>query len=515
MRSQYSLNLAQPNSPPNPLLIPPRHPADNKSSVTVNVSLHTKNKHNSSQPPSSEILEIGECKFTGSATDKQLTLTKENFTSNAKHTLVFRVSILKPQSANSQHQLTNGNLNGDYTNGDLSDKEEIFSAPASKRRRTGNEVVHRYNAELVISGNSPETMLKDGEYNLTLNECLSATNGDCRPTNVHERFGKKVVWENAFKLNSQFKDYLNEPYLSFQLKWSSDLNGEIVSQKSCPYSKANHLSGQPLKQIDPPNNAENSHSNKTSSYPKNSRKFSASNASSLLLNGCATNGTTNGTANGFAVASSKRSNVQEPVSNRPQQPAQAGDSKVVYQFVHNNDELQLLKTNSDFMCPWCSIQCFEIFSLKNHLRFVHSRFNFASSGDGYKGYKIHVTINESFDGSYCGNPHFDMSNFTSNSRGKTPVQRTPVTLYNLNLRNKRQRQSWLASLENELPEIEIDPGRPEVFGHNRLYYHSGTCQPIKPHEMDEDSEDERDPEWMRIKTQIVSIEFFWVHSEIL
>lgn len=260
--------------------------------------MSTKNKHDSSQPPSSEIREIGECKLSASAADK-LTLPKENFISNARHVLVFRVSILKPQSAsnNSQHQLTNGNMNGDYTNGDLSDKEEIFSASASKRRRAGNEL-HRYKAELVISGNSPETMLKDGEYNLTLNECssLPAANGDCRPVNVQDRFRKKVIWENASKLNSQFKDYLHEPYLSFQLKWSSDLSNEIVQPKSYLHSshnnKANHhpISAQPLKQIDPPNNAENSHSNKTSSYSKNSRKFSASNASSLLLNGCATNG---------------------------------------------------------------------------------------------------------------------------------------------------------------------------------------------------------------------------------
>lgn len=474
--------------------------------------MNTKNKHESSLLAYSSEIPIGECKLSASAADK-LTLAKENFISNAKHILVFKVTILKPQSASNNSQLTNGTMNGDYTNGDLSDKEEIFSAPASnKRRRVCNEV-HRYKAELVISGNSPETMLKDGDYNLTLNECTSlATNGDCRSVNVQDRFRKKVIWENASNLNNQVKDYLHEPYLSFHLKWSADLGGELVQQIK-PYlfgnGKAAHhpISTQPLKQIDPPNNAENSHSNKSSSYSKNSRKFSASNSSSMLLNGCATNGSTitNGTAtNGFGYSGTKRSNGPEPVSSLLQASAHqlpAGDSKVVYRFIHNNDELQLLKTNSDFMCPWCSIQCFQIFSLKHHLKYIHNRFNFSITCDS-KGYKIDVAINETFDGSYCGNPQHDMSNFTSNTRSSHPVQRTPVTLFNLNLRGKRQSLSTF--LENETIDIDFDLMKQEVFGHNRLYYHSGTCQPIKPHELDEDSEDERDPEWMRIKTQIVS-----------
>lgn len=100
------------------------------------------------------------------------------------------------------------------------------------------------------------------------------------------------------------------------------------------------------------------------------------------------------------------------------------------------------------------------------------------------------------------------------------MQRTPVTLFNLNLRGKRQ--SLSAFLENESIDIDFDLMKQEVFGHNRLYYHSGTCQPIKPHELDEDSEDERDPEWMRIKTQIVSgalhspqLNSFGTHSELI
>ena len=36
-----------------------------------------------------------------------------------------------------------------------------------------------------------------------------------------------------------------------------------------------------------------------------------------------------------------------------------------------------------------------------------------------------------------------------------------------------------------------------------LYFHSSTCQPVRPCEIDIDSEDENDPEWLRQKTQQV------------
>lgn len=42
-----------------------------------------------------------------------------------------------------------------------------------------------------------------------------------------------------------------------------------------------------------------------------------------------------------------------------------------------------------------------------------------------------------------------------------------------------------------------------MSGHNRLYFHSDSCMPLRPHEMEEDSEDEKDPEWLREKTVMV------------
>lgn len=65
-------------------------------------------------------------------------------------------------------------------------------------------------------------------------------------------------------------------------------------------------------------------------------------------------------------------------------------------------------------------------------------------------------------------------------------------------RPKRTKPSLSEFLESE--EGEPEQQRTYVSGHNRLYFHSDSCMPLRPQEMDVDSEDERDPEWLREKT---------------
>ena len=69
-------------------------------------------------------------------------------------------------------------------------------------------------------------------------------------------------------------------------------------------------------------------------------------------------------------------------------------------------------------------------------------------------------------------------------------------------RPKRTKPSLSEFLESE--DGELEQQRTYVSGHNRLYFHSDSCMPLRPQEMEEDSEDERDPEWLREKTATVS-----------
>lgn len=62
------------------------------------------------------------------------------------------------------------------------------------------------------------------------------------------------------------------------------------------------------------------------------------------------------------------------------------------------------------------------------------------------------------------------------------------------------------SLSEFLESEDGDPEqqRPYISGHNRLYFHSDSCVPLRPQEMEVDSEDERDPDWLKEKTVKVS-----------
>lgn len=70
------------------------------------------------------------------------------------------------------------------------------------------------------------------------------------------------------------------------------------------------------------------------------------------------------------------------------------------------------------------------------------------------------------------------------------------------LRPKRTKASMSEFLESE--DGEVEQQRTYSSGHNRLYFHSDTCLPLRPQEMEVDSEDEKDPEWLREKTITVT-----------
>jgi polycomb protein SUZ12 len=174
--------------------------------------------------------------------------------------------------------------------------------------------------------------------------------------------------------------------------------------------------------------------------------------------------------------------------------------RVIYQFLFNNNTRQQTKPQNDYHCPWCSLNCKQLYSLIKHLKLCHSRFLFTYVPD-IKCARIDVSINECYDGSYAGNPHdlsYSNTGFAFSRNG--PVRRNPVT-HVIVCRPKRFPHSLS---EFDEPDDEDGPtGRTYVSGHNRLYYHTTSCLPIRPQEMDFDSEAENDPQWMKDKTQMV------------
>ncbi|XP_041362873.1 polycomb protein suz12-like [Gigantopelta aegis] len=177
-------------------------------------------------------------------------------------------------------------------------------------------------------------------------------------------------------------------------------------------------------------------------------------------------------------------------------------NRIFYQFMYNKNTRQQTEARHDLRCPWCSINCMQLFSLLKHLRLYHARFEFLYVPHP-KGIEIDVSINERYDGSYVGNPQDLHSHIGFAFSRKGPVRRTPVT-HILVYRPKRPEPSLAEFLE---PENESKINRQFVQGHNRLYYRTATSNPMRPQEIDYDSDSENDPLWLRQKTVNMIEEF--------
>ena len=61
----------------------------------------------------------------------------------------------------------------------------------------------------------------------------------------------------------------------------------------------------------------------------------------------------------------------------PKEKTKTSRSKCVfYQFIYNNNTRQQTEAREDYCCPWCSINCLNLYSLLKHLKVCHSRFIF-------------------------------------------------------------------------------------------------------------------------------------------
>lgn len=182
---------------------------------------------------------------------------------------------------------------------------------------------------------------------------------------------------------------------------------------------------------------------------------------------------------------------------------------VYYQFIFQSNSRQITEARGDLRCPWCYVDCRRLYSLLKHLKLCHSRFNFNYTP--YRGgAKIDVSVNDAYDGSYMGNPQ-RLVRRGPNGGSQFPLRRTPIT-YFMVCRPQRPLPTLSEFLQDYQEELGLGLSggglkMGATVGHNRAYFHSHTCMPIKPEEFDYDSERENDPPWLREKTQRMLDEF--------
>uniref|UniRef100_A0A8C8GFX2 Polycomb protein VEFS-Box domain-containing protein n=1 Tax=Oncorhynchus tshawytscha TaxID=74940 RepID=A0A8C8GFX2_ONCTS len=342
-------------------------------------------------------------------------------------------------------------MNG-LVNGEANENIDVTEVPNRKKRssahREDGETTETFVAQMTVFDKNRRLQLLDGEYEVSMQGME-----DCPVSK------KRATWETILdgKRLPPFETFSQGPTLQFTLRWTGDASDKSTAPVAKPLATRNSDGSSPVE----------------------SRPSTLKSAP-------------------LAVKASVSTDIQmkrEQILCEPRQKL-----RIFYQFLYNNNTRQQTEARDDLHCPWCTLNCRKLYSLLKHLKQSHSRFIF-NYVPHPKGARIDVSINECYDGSYVGNPQdiHSQPGFAFSRNG--PVKRTAVT-HVLVCRPKRTKPSLSEFLESE--DGELEQQRTYVSGHNRLYFHSDSCMPLRPQEMDVDSEDERDPEWLREKTATVS-----------
>uniref|UniRef100_A0A8C2WQW5 SUZ12 polycomb repressive complex 2 subunit b n=1 Tax=Cyclopterus lumpus TaxID=8103 RepID=A0A8C2WQW5_CYCLU len=332
-------------------------------------------------------------------------------------------------------------------NGEANENIDVIDTPSRKKRssshREEGETTETFVAQMTVFDKNRRLQLLDGEYEVSMQGMEDS------PVSK-----KRATWETILdgKRLPPFETFSQGPTLQFMLRWTGDASGKSTAPVAKPLATRNSDSSSPME---------------TRTTVKES-------------------------------VSTDIKTRKEQVLCEPRQKL-----RIFYQFLYNNNTRQQTEARDDLHCPWCTLNCSKLYSLLKHLKLSHSRFIF-NYVPHPKGARIDVSINECYDGSYVGNPQdiHSQPGFAFSRNG--PVKRTAVT-HILVCRPKRTKPSLSEFLESE--DGELEQQRTYVSGHNRLYFHSDSCMPLRPQEMEEDSEDERDPEWLREKTATQLDEF--------
>lgn len=293
----------------------------------------------------------------------------------------------------------------------------------------------------VIDRNGP-CLLNEGEYDMIVQDNLNT----CSPKKMPLSWEVFTVGlEQDFSKALLVETFLEEPSLKFRLLWTNNAFSGRVNYPMPEYSLEN-------------------------------KENSAQQANVESLN--------------------NNNNTSGKVETPPDEQLADEKVRIIYQFVYNNNSRQQTEATSNFLCPWCSLNCRKPKSLMKHLKLCHARFVFNYAKIDESSVRIDVAINENYDGSYTGSPH-DLLGPGGFARTPGPKQRSTITQL-LVCGRRRNRQSLQEFLEYE-DELEQN-NRPYISGHNRVYHHTATSLPIMPNEFEIDSEDECVPVWLQQKT---------------
>lgn len=357
---------------------------------------------------------------------------------------------------------------------------------------------------MVIFDKHNRCTLSDGEYELTLTECTNTAAPKIYSPKKHPTW--EIIPEHCLdefnKGENPLDDFTKSPTLKFRLSWTKDKYAETVDRPlPITIRKDDFIT----------NTKENGGSlNRSDSVTSSESNFTIVNGNSTSVGAAtvpATSTQTNSNSNSNSIHKQNANAKAQIAANGINQSmvVKLHDiaSRIIYHFIYNNNSSQQTETFDNFNCPWCCLHCLNLYALLKHLKLCHARFNFTYVPTP-NGFRVDVSINELFDGSYIGSPH-DLVGPAGSAFARAGPVRRPVVTRILVCRPRRPKHSLSEFLE--IDENELNSQRPYVTGHNRLYHHTMTCLPVHPKGLDIDSEGETDPAWLQHKTLQMIDEF--------
>ncbi len=194
-------------------------------------------------------------------------------------------------------------------------------------------------AELIVYDKHSQCLLTEGEYELILADF------DPDKAKMDQKL-KNSTWENItidksdMAVYQQFNAFANSPTLKFRLYWSSESSTGMV-ERPRPLMPRDNCHASNGTDITSPSYTAPHHRKDRSRLSRQSSSVSHSNNGSH----------------------------RSPPNEKP--------PRIVYQFLYNNNSRQQTEAREDLHCPWCSLNCMELYALLKHLKLSHPRFLFS------------------------------------------------------------------------------------------------------------------------------------------
>lgn len=160
---------------------------------------------------------------------------------------------------------------------------------------------------------------------------------------------------------------------------------------------------------------------------------------------------------------------------------------VQFYFHYGQGLSNLMDIRNDYVCPWCLRQQYTPTALLCHLQHSHDRFTFVDQLDRINNV-VHIDVSLNY--SYC-----DLEDFHIEAQRIIP-----------------KNFIFVHTNSDIVKDRIINRNNTPIPIKKRAYYHSRTCMPLLPSEIDIDSEDDVGNEWLHEKIDNMIDEFLDVND---